>query len=155
MDVNESDNRKLLDTKKWFYNIDQIRVLENGEDPNGPTPPATDRPSDYVSVLCTRATPLCQYPIEAACSGGHLDIVKLLIQYGTTLQKRKCLHADAGRRGLDDPKQQIEMLNLLLDQGLNVNTTELSFKMILSFRSALRVGLWDPVELRSGLGIWE
>ena len=80
-------------------------------------------PSNYVSVLHTRGHPLSQYPIEAACSSGYLDIVKLLLSYGATLEKRNCLHAAAGGSGRD-PKAQIEVLKFLLDKGLDINKVQ-------------------------------
>lgn len=99
-------------------------LLEAGEDPNTPIRSPTGTPKDYYTVMGNRVSPLCQYPIEAACSMGDLTLVKLLLAYGAMLKGTNCLHTAAGGQGAVNPQEQLDTMNFLLNQGLNINKVQ-------------------------------
>ena len=63
----------------------------------------------------------CETALHAAVSRGHMDIAKLLLAFGN--ESLECKH-HSGKTVLMDAveRNDIEMVNLLLENGANVTT---------------------------------
>ncbi|MCJ1278786.1 hypothetical protein MMC21_006604 [Puttea exsequens] len=64
-------------------------------------------------------------PIRAAAGGARdLEVARLLLSRGATLNHTSSLHGATFRNGPDDDELAIGMMNLLLDAGVDVNELE-------------------------------
>jgi ankyrin repeat protein len=69
-------------------------------------------------------TPICRYPIEFAAATSSLEIVKLLVERGATLEKTNALHAAAGGIGRGSPQERVKVMEFLLEKGFDINALE-------------------------------
>ncbi|KAH8602982.1 ankyrin repeat-containing domain protein [Bisporella sp. PMI_857] len=120
VDINNDDPVGLTPLIKELRNKDKVKeLLENGADVNFP---ALKRVPLRVAKS-RHGTPICRYPIEFAAANATLEIFKLLLDHGASLENTNTLHAAAG--GVtDNPEEQVKIIEYLLSQGQDINRLE-------------------------------
>ncbi|KAI9316957.1 ankyrin repeat-containing domain protein [Zopfochytrium polystomum] len=114
-----------------------------GADVNGFNEDADDDDEPVIDAVRRELPSLA--PLTVACSYGHLDIVKLLVKHGASLDTRDCMGRNplycAALRG------RIDLIDYLVMKGADVNATSMVTRDSTPFFAACQNGHTDAAKV--------
>ena len=116
--LNPVSSKKLVDAIEQ-EDIEEVRrLLEKGADPNEPD-------GIRIPFLASLVESSPDRPLSVACETGNLEVVKLLISYGATVEYQKGLGwSPLAATLLHYQPDDVEMVKLLLENGADISQRE-------------------------------